>query len=49
MRYMLNYVNLPQDTVYLDRVWSNYDELEAWVKDNYPNFTSYQVVVTRHA
>ncbi len=46
MRFILSYVNLPDEfTAYLDKEFPDVVTLHDFVICNYPEFTSYQMIV----
>lgn len=47
--YTLSYVNLPNgQTDELDKPFGNLMALQHWVFANYPNASSYQIIVVQH-
>lgn len=46
MQFTLSYVNLPHQTIDLDKSFKFMKDLEEFVFANYKQYTSYQVVVT---
>ncbi len=45
-QYTLSYVNLPETEVHLDMQFDTIIKLIAFVNDNFPKRTSYQIIVT---
>lgn len=46
MQFTLSYVNLPHQTIDLDKPFKLMEDLEEFVLANYKQYTSYQVIVT---
>ena len=48
MLYTLSYVNLPDDRIIdKERYFMDLHELERWVINHHPDFTSYQVIAVK--
>lgn len=46
MQFTLSYINLPHQTIGLDKSFKTMEELQVFVFASYKEYTSYQVVVT---
>lgn len=46
MHYILSYINLPHQTIDLDKPFETNEQLHEFVIANYKEYTSYQVIVT---
>lgn len=46
MQFTLSYVNLPHQTIDLDKSFKTMEALQEFVLANYKQYTSYQVIVT---
>lgn len=47
MKYTLSYINLPHQTIDLDKAFDTMEELQEFIALYYKSYTSYQVVVTK--
>jgi hypothetical protein len=47
MKIILSYVNTRGDTVHLDRKFNRFSEIHGWAAYHHPDWTSYQIIVTR--
>lgn len=47
MKYTLSYINLPHQTIDLDKDFDTMEELQEFVEKGYKQFTSYQVIVVK--
>lgn len=46
MQFTLSYINLPHQTIDLDRSFQTMEALQEFVLVHYKEYTSYQVIVT---